>query len=177
MVSDQLSRREFSSRMASLVAFGSLPVLRSGANLTGSPEEVSHTAEAIHQEVTLNANAQRIYRALLDPKQFTAMMAFSSVPNAPPAQIADGVGGEFTLFGGRIMGRHLELVPYKRIVQAWRVVPWDPGIYSIARFQLNGQDSKTTIVFDHTGFPNGLGQHLADGWHQNYWEPLRKYLG
>ncbi|HTD84272.1 MAG TPA: SRPBCC domain-containing protein, partial [Gemmatimonadaceae bacterium] len=76
-----------------------------------------------------------------------------------------------------IIGRHLELVPDKRIVQAWRVVPWDPGIYSIARFQLNGQDSKTTIVFDHTGFPNGLGQHLADGWHQNYWEPLRKYLG
>ena len=50
-------------------------------------------------------------------------------------------------------------------------------LYSIARFKLKEQGAKTTILFDHTGFPKGLGEHLASGWHQNYWEPLRKYLG
>ena len=137
----------------------------------------SHAAEAIHQEVTFNATARRVYTALMDAKQFTAMMAFSSVPNAPPAEIARDVGGTFSVFGGHIFGRHLELVPGQRIVQAWRVVDWEPGIYSIARFKLKEQGAKTTILFDHTGFPKGLGEHLASGWHQNYWEPLRKYMG
>ena len=74
------------------------------------------------------------------------------------------------------MGRHVELVPNERIVQAWRVVTWDPGVYSIAKFELKEQGSETRLVFDHTGFPNGKAEHLADGWKQNYWEPLRKYL-
>jgi len=34
----------------------------------------------------------------------------------------------------------------------------------------------TKIIFDHTGFPQGKGEHLADGWKANYWEPLEKYL-
>jgi hypothetical protein len=28
----------------------------------------------------------------------------------------------------------------------------------------------------HAGFPDGLGRHLADGWKENYREPLEKYL-
>src|SRR6266550_23190 len=177
MLTADLTRREFSSRLASLFAFASVPHLRSTAISLSSPNEVSHAAEAIHQEITINATARRVYAALTDAKQFSALMAFSSVPKAPRAQISREVGGTFSVFGGHILGRHLELVPSQRIVQAWRVVDWEPGIYSIARFRLKDQGAKTTIVFDHTGFPNGLGEHLAAGWHQNYWQPLRKYLG
>jgi hypothetical protein len=61
-------------------------------------------------------------------------------------------------------------------VQAWRVVDWNPGVYSIAKFELTEQGPGTRIVFDHTGFPEGLAQHLASGWTSNYWEPLAKYL-
>ena len=95
---------------------------------------------------------------------------------AAPAEISRDVGGAFTCFGGHIVGRHVELVPNERIVQAWRVVTWDPGVYSIAKFELKEQGSKTRLMFDHTGFPHGKAEHLADGWKQNYWEPLRKYL-
>jgi activator of HSP90 ATPase len=86
------------------------------------------------------------------------------------------VGGTFTLFGGHIIGRHLELVPDEWIVQAWRVVAWEPGWYSIAKFELVEQGADTKIVFDHPGFPKGLGQHLAEGWKGHYWDTLRKYL-
>jgi len=34
----------------------------------------------------------------------------------------------------------------------------------------------TKIIFDHPGFPQDKGEHLADGWKANYWEPLEKYL-
>ena len=61
------------------------------------------------------------------------------------------------------MGRHVELVPNERIVQAWRVVTWDPGVYSIAKFELKEQGSETRLVFDHTGFPNAKAEHLSAG--------------
>jgi len=85
-------------------------------------------------------------------------------------------GGAFTIFAGHIVGRHVELVPNERIVQAWRVVNWDPGLFSIARFELVEQGSGTKLVFDHAGFPKGQAKHLDAGWKGNYWEPLVKFL-
>jgi activator of HSP90 ATPase len=92
-------------------------------------------------------------------------------------KISREVGGTFTIFGGHILGRNLELVPHQRIVQAWRVVDWDAGHYSIARFELTAQGAGTKIVFDHTGFPKGQAEHLANGWKSHYWQPLQEYLG
>jgi activator of HSP90 ATPase len=76
-----------------------------------------------------------------------------------------------------ITGHNLELIPSQRVVQAWRAGNWDEGVYSIARFELKGNGSETTLVFDHTGFPEGAEEELAGGWHKMYWDPLKKYLG
>jgi activator of HSP90 ATPase len=127
-------------------------------------------ARAIHQEEDFKAGPGRIYEALLDSKQFTAFSGGRA------AQIDPAVGGTFTIFAGHIVGRNLELVPDRRIVQAWRVVPWPEGIYSIARFELVAQGSGTRIIFDHTGFPPALAESLEHGWKENYWDELRKYL-
>jgi activator of HSP90 ATPase len=126
-------------------------------------------ARAIHQEEDFKASPQRIYEALLDDKQFTALAGMA-------AEIHREVGGTFTVFDGHIVGRNLELVPNRRIVQAWRVVPWPEGIYSIARFELVEQGTGTRIVFDHTGFPPKMAESLAAGWNDHYWAGLRKYL-
>jgi activator of HSP90 ATPase len=80
------------------------------------------------------------------------------------AEISSEVGGAFSIFGGVISGRNLELVPDERIVQAGREKDWDPGLYSIVRFQLNEQGAETKLVFDHTGVPKGAAAHLAPGW-------------
>jgi hypothetical protein len=69
-----------------------------------------------------------------------------------PTKVSPQVGGTFTIFSGHIVGRHIELVPNEKIVQAWRVVDWDPSVYSIARFELVEQGSGTKIVFDHAVF-------------------------
>ena len=123
----------------------------------------------IHQEVDFKASPQRVYEALLDTKQFNAFSAM-------PAEINREVGGAFTIFSGHIIGRNLELIPNKRIVQAWRVVDWPEGVYSIAKFELKPQGSGTHLVFDHTGFPEELRDHLAEGWQDHYWARLKKYF-
>src|SRR6201987_6297902 len=102
----------------------------------------------IHQEIEFNASPQQLYEALLDSKQFTGF-------SGRPAEINREVGGAFSLFKGYIVGRNLELVPNERIVQAWRVVTWPEGAYSIVRFALKPQGSGTHLVFDHIGFPEG----------------------
>ena len=71
------------------------------------------------------------------------------------------VGGTFTLFGGYITGRHLEMLPNERLVQAWRAGSWNPGAYSIAAFHLTAEGGKTKVALEHRGFPNGQGISLA----------------
>jgi len=132
-----------------------------------SPENSKLTS--LHYEVPIKASPARIYSALLDAKQFAA---FSGLP----AEIDPKEGGIFSLFQNQIVGRNVELVVNARVVQAWRPTHWDPGLYSIAHFELKPAAAGTTIVFDHTGFPVGEFDHLDAGWHAHYWEPLQKFL-
>ena len=123
----------------------------------------------IHQEVDFKASPRQLYEALLDSKEFSAF-------SERPAEINREPGGAFSLFGGHIVGRNVELVPSRRIVQAWRVVTWPEGVYSIVTFELKVQGSGTRLVFDHIGFPDGLRDHLAAGWESNYWALLKKHF-
>jgi activator of HSP90 ATPase len=161
-------------------AFGGL-VLNSTAAWAGADDGISHTAESIHQEPVFAASPKRVYEALTDAKQFTRVIQLSGALQAmhladEPAQISRDGGGAFALYGGYITGRHVELVPNVRVVQAWRAGDWPPGVYSIAKFELVEQGPECKIVFDHTGFPKGEAQSLASGWKAHYWEPLAKVL-
>src|SRR5579871_5511458 len=120
-------------------------------------------ASAIQQEVIFKANPKRVYEALLDSRQFSEF-------SGAPAEISRDPGGAFSCFGGVITGRHIELVPNHRIVQAWRVKMWQEGLYSIVRFELRQQGSETRLVMDHVGFPPEMRAHLngegaEGGWH------------
>jgi activator of HSP90 ATPase len=138
--------------------------------------------ESIHQTVTFEASRERVYAALTDAAEFNKVTLLSAAVRsgmaklAKPTEIAREPGGAFSLFGGLIVGRQIELVANRRIVQAWRAIEWPAGVYSIARFELVAADKGTELVFDHTGFPPGQGEHLAQGWKVNYWEPLEKFL-
>jgi activator of HSP90 ATPase len=145
--------------------------------------EISRTEESIHQQRTFAAQRTRVYAALTVERQFDRIVRLSGIMKADtnakmqnPTMLSPHVGGTFTLFDGYIVGRQLELVPDELIVQAWRVLNWPRGVYSIARFELSEQAGVTRIVFDHIGFPKGDAEHLASGWQEHYWDPLTKVL-
>jgi activator of HSP90 ATPase len=149
--------------------------------LGNDTDGVSKTAEAIHQEPVFKASAKRIYDALTDAQQFQKVTMLSVDAQGTdfatkPAVISRELGSTFSLFGGYVTGRQIELVPDKRLVQVWRAGGWPVGVYSIARFELVVDGAGTKIVFDHTGFPQGTAEHLAAGWKSHYWEGLRKFL-
>ena len=124
---------------------------------------------SLHQEIQYKVAPERIYQILLDSKQFAAFTGMA-------AEIDPKSGGAFSMFGGMILGRNVELIANQRIVQAWRPASWDPGVYSIVRFELKPDGPGTTVILDHTGFPEGDFDHLDPGWKMRYWDPLRKYL-
>lgn len=164
------------------MGIGSLALRSGNASGATAPKEISHSAESIHQEVILKAGPARVYEALTDAKKFQQVVLLSAavksgmVQMTTPGEISPEAGGAFTLFGGHISGRSIELVLDERIVQAWRAGDWAIGTYSIARFVLAKEGAGTRLVFDHTGFPAGQAEHLAAGWKGNYWEPLEKLL-
>lgn len=173
------TRRQVITGLA--IAFGGW-TLGTTTVFASTEEEISHSEESIHQVTVFKASRKRVYEALMDTKQFDKftmqtpeMKSGQSLGNAP-TKISREVGGAFTVFGGHIIGRHIELAANERIVQAWRVVDWSPGVYSVAKFELMEQGSETKLVFDHTAFPKGQAQHLADGWKSHYWEPMEKFL-
>lgn len=158
-------------------------VALAGSRVWGAADpEISHTSEAIHQEPVFTASPRRVYEALTDASQFDKVVQLSGamksgmISGETHTKIGGEAGGAFSLFAGVIAGRQIELVPNVRIVQAWRAADWDPGVYSIAKFDLKEEGSGTRVVFDHTGFPVGQAEHLAQGWKVNYWEPLAKVL-
>jgi activator of HSP90 ATPase len=132
-------------------------------------------AGAIHQEAEFNASpiasaqAAHIYQALLDEKEFSAL-------TRAPARIEPQPGGTFSLFGGRVTGRILELVPNQRIVESWRLESWPAGVYSTVRIELTPTPIGIHLTLDQTGFPEADRSTLERNWPKMYWEPLRRYL-
>jgi activator of HSP90 ATPase len=111
-----------------------------------------------------------VYEALLDARQFSQFSGGAS------AEIDARPGGAFSCFGGAITGLNVELKEGQRIVQAWRAGNWPEGVYSIAHFEIAAHGAGSRLVFDQVGFPEAMHEHLAGGWQQMYWEPLKKHL-
>jgi activator of HSP90 ATPase len=163
------SRRQ---ALASLGALTASALSRSAAAQAPSaalqmPDNKARTA--IHYEIDFAAPPSRIYQAILDQKQFAAFSGLAATIDPNP-------GGPFSMFGGQIQGRNIELVPNVRIVQAWRPAHWAAGIYSIAHFEFKPRAAETILIFDHVGFPAGDYDSLDSGWSHHYWEPLKKYF-
>ncbi len=176
----------FMSRRTLACSIATAPIgLGPAVRVLGAPahsDGLTRSAEVIHQEVLFSAGRKRVFDALTLSDQFDAVSRLSeaaalvTAAGSQPTSISSEAGGPFTLFGGHITGRHLELSADERLVQAWRAASWKPGEYSVANFALADQRLGTKLTLDHRGFPAGEGSHLARGWHLNYWEPLAKYL-
>jgi activator of HSP90 ATPase len=144
--------------------------------------EIARNAEAIHQEVAFKAPRHRVYAVLTNAHEFQQVVALSGavqsgkVKQTIPAQIGRQAGSPFSIFGGFVGGRNIEMIPDTRVVQAWRPQDWPPGVYSIVKFELVERGAETLLVFDHTGFPAGQADSLAAGWRLNYWQPMAQVL-
>jgi activator of HSP90 ATPase len=128
------------------------------------------TNKIIRQTVTFNASPKKVYSVLINEKKHARF-------SGAPASISRKVGGAFTCYGGYLKGINLELVPGKRIVQAWRSKAWPAGAYSIASFAFSRKaGGRTKLAFTHVGVPAFDFKDINQGWPTYYWDPIKAYL-
>ena len=83
--------------------------------------------KSINQSVVIKASPRTVFQMLIDPRKhskFTGMKA----------TLEHKVGGKFTAYGKDLAGFTLEVIPNKKIVQAWRANDWPKGHYSLVTF-------------------------------------------
>ena len=129
---------------------------------------------SIHEEALITAPPQQVFELLTNGTLFSAATGL-------PALITDREGDPFSLFGGRVEGRQIELVPGRRVVQAWRFgaehpSPWEPGVYSTICFTLEPAGDGTRLVIDHTGIPAEWIEHISGGYPTFYEDPIMKFF-
>lgn len=125
----------------------------------------------IRQTVVLPGTPMEVYKALMTT---AGHVGFTGAR----ARMSTKVGGRFMAWDGYIHGSNLKLVPGKTIYQSW--VPseesWPEGHESRVRFSLSPSPKGTRVAFTHSRVPAEHVRHLAAGWKESYWTPLRKYL-
>ncbi len=124
----------------------------------------------VHHEVEFRVKPKEVYDAYLDSRRHARM-------TGQPAKMSKKVGGQFVAGGEYITGTNVELIPGKRIVQAWRASEWPEGIYSILRLELKPKGKGSRLIVDHVGVPDEFRDGVDSGWHEFYWEPMKAYFG
>jgi len=88
--------------------------------------------------------------------------------------MSDKVGGEFSTDAGQVTGINVDLVPGRRLVQAWRRKDFPEGIYSMAAITLTPTPGGgTELVLTHRGVPKHLLDQIEDYWRLMYWAPMK----
>jgi uncharacterized protein YndB with AHSA1/START domain len=117
------------------------------------------------------ANKETIYNAWLDSKQHAAMT------NTGEAIAGKRVADRFMAHDGYITGTNKELVPYEKIVQAWRTVEFAGDEEdSIIEVTFEDKNGCTLVTLTHSNLPPH-GSQYESGWITYYFEPMALYFG
>ncbi|HKR66772.1 MAG TPA: SRPBCC domain-containing protein [Thermoanaerobaculia bacterium] len=126
--------------------------------------------KTIKQRVKFKADPATVYELLADSRKHTAL-------TGRPANISSNIGGPFVLGENEVTGINVDLVPGKRIVQAWRHRRFPEGIYSMAAVTLTPTpDGGTELVLTHRGVPKDLIPETEQAWRDQYWSRIRAYV-
>jgi activator of HSP90 ATPase len=123
----------------------------------------------IQQSTTFKSSPHEVYEMLMSSRKHSQF-------TGTKASISRKVGGKFSVYGKYIQGINVELVPARRIVQAWRGSDWPKGQYSIATFSLNRIKGGTRLVFTQIGVPDREYKGISQGWRDYYWRPMKEML-
>ena len=125
--------------------------------------------KTIKQSVIFKASPKAVYAVIMDAKKHSAFSGSKVKMDAK-------VNGKFTAYDGYIEGKNLELIPGKKIVQAWRASDWEEGYYSIVEFTFTAVKNGTKMIFIHKGVPDDQYESIKQGWTDFYWVPMKEMI-
>lgn len=126
--------------------------------------------KTIKQRVKFRASTTAVYDILADSAKHSAV-------TGRKAEISQEVGGTFSTGESDVTGVNVDLVPGRRIVQAWRHRKFPEGVFSMAAVTLTPTpDGGTELVLTHRGVPKHLIPETEQAWRDQYWSKMKAYL-
>jgi uncharacterized protein YndB with AHSA1/START domain len=123
--------------------------------------------KTIKQKVRFKAPPETIYELLTNSRRRTKITGRKAV-------MSGEAGGKFSTDAGQVTGVNVDLMPGRRLVQAWRRKDFPEGIYSMAAITLAPTPGGgTELVLTHRGVPKHLLDQIEDYWRLVYWAPMR----
>ena len=127
--------------------------------------------KTIRQSVSFSVSPHEVFEALMDEKKHSAFTGGG-------AKVSRKVGGSFSIFGGALYGKNLELEKDKKIVQEWYCedTNWPKGHFSKLTFVLKKSGAGCKLEMIHEKVPEGAFKSISQGWKDHYWEPMKKFF-
>lgn len=107
----------------------------------------------------LSATPEEVFAALTNP-------ATIQLWSGDPATMSTEPGSEFSLWEGNIVGKNIEFVKDKKIVQQWYF--GDQEEESIVTMKLFPDKNKTSLELRHTNIPDEDFDEIVAGWNNVY---------
>ena len=112
------------------------------------------------------APPEEVYAALTNP-------ATIQLWTGEVAEMSTEPGTEFSLFEDSIVGKHLEFVEGKKIVQQWYF--GEQAEASIVTIKLHPHTQGTSVELKHTNIPDEDYDDIVDGWNTVYFGALHDF--
>lgn len=112
---------------------------------------------------TIPAPPEDVYLALTNPNTIHLWSGEEASMSTEP-------GSEFSMWEGSIVGKNLEFVEGKKIVQQWYFGEQEEA--SIVTIKLHPDNDGTSVELRHTNIPDQDYQDIVDGWNEMYFGSL-----
>ena len=112
------------------------------------------------------APPEDVYLALTNPNTIQLW-------SGEEAEMSTEAGSEFSLWDGSIVGKNLEFIDGKKVVQQWYF--GEQATDSIVTITLHPHQEGTSVELKHTNIPDEDFDDIVDGWKENYFGSIREF--
>lgn len=123
--------------------------------------------KAIKKVYKISAPADQVWKALVDHEVINKW-------GGGPSKMDSKVDFEFSLWGGDIYGKNIEVIAQKKLVQEWFGGDWPKP--SIVTFDLKSEENGTILELEQIDVPQEDVDDIDQGWDDYYLGPMKEML-
>jgi len=86
-------------------------------------------------------------------------------------------GETFEMIGGNVQGYFVELVPFTKIVQKWRLKAWPDGYFALVEINIKQSNEDTKLTLNVKQVPEKEVENTKMGWKRYYFESIKRVFG
>jgi len=116
---------------------------------------------------TIQAPAEEVYMALTNANSILLW-------TGEEAEMSTEPGSEFSIWSGSIVGKNIEFVENKKLVQQWYFDGQEEE--SIVTIKLHKDGQSTSIELRHTHIPDAEYADFVTGWDESYFGSLKEFF-